>query len=552
MDNQNYNDNQKQAENKIEKPEGNIPSQSAQNLTGKNQYQAPPPQYGNPQPTGAYPYYFPVAAANPAKRSYGIGDSVCALICFVLGFIFTRYAAGYAGGLWGGVMWLLAGVTEAVYIKSKGIKLSFFQLAVFVTALLFCFSPLFCSNGFFNVLSALFTFLLLFYLAITASGAELFGKHFVLDALSALFVRPFGAFGDYFPAALTLFKKGKKTQNSLYVLLGLLIALPLTLVVVYLLMRSDSVFENTVDAVFSNLPAFSFGMFWQLVFAVPVGMYLFGMMFSASKPVVERSDIGSPAYRFLPAPVAYTAVTPICVFYLIYVITQLGYFTAAFGGVLPEGYNYSEFARRGFFELCVISVINLCVIMMMQGFTKRGENDERPKALKIYTVLLSVFTLLLIASAMSKMILYIDNMGMTQLRIYTSWFMILLALVFILAAAEQIRKFALWKAIFAVFTVMLAILCFGNIDGMIARYNVNAYLSGDLAECDIDAMYDLGFAAAEPVSELMEKAEDPDVKARARWFLERNARHLEDSDGFGYFSLQRAEAERACAEAMTR
>lgn len=554
MDNQNYTNNLSsekfnganapQTENIIQNTAA--AENSAENGSGNAPAQSPLPAYGNVQPMGAYSCYIPNSVVRPVqKRTYNLRDSVCALICFFLGFIFTRYAVGYAGGLWGGIFWLLTGITGAVYVKAKEIKITFFQFAVFMIAELFCFSPLFCSNGFFNVLSALFSFLLLFYIGITASGAELFGKHFVVDALSAVFARPFVSFEDYFPAVFALFKKGNKTKNVLYVLLGLLIALPLTLIVVFLLMRSDSVFENTIDAVFSNIPSFSFGMFWQLVFAVPVGMYIFGMMFSASKSVNERRNDGNPIYRFLPAPVAYTAVTPICVFYLVYVITQLGYFTAAFGGELPKGYSYAEFARRGFFELCVIAVINLCVIMMIQGFTKREENDKRPRELKVYTVLLSVFTLLLIVSAMSKMILYINNMGMTQLRVYTSWFMILLALVFVLVIIEQVRKFALWKAIFAVFTVMLGILCFGNIDGMIARHNVNAYLSGELSECDIDAMEALGYAAVEPVAELMERAEDSYIKTEAKRFLERNARYLEDS-GFGYFSLQRAEAERAC------
>ncbi len=34
-----------------------------------------------------------------SKPKYSLTDSVCAWVCFLLGFIFTRYVCSYAGGL---------------------------------------------------------------------------------------------------------------------------------------------------------------------------------------------------------------------------------------------------------------------------------------------------------------------------------------------------------------------------------------------------------------------------------------------------------------------
>lgn len=482
------------------------------------------------------------AAQPPARPKYSLADSVCAWICLLLGLIFTKYVCGYAGGLWGGIFWAAAGALGAVYARISSLKITAGQVVIFIIAELFCLTPIFCTNGFVNTLAALFSFALMFYLAVSVSGAALFGRHFVLDLLSGILERPLMSFAHSPRAALSLFgdkRNGKKSKNVQYALLGLLMSVPLTVVVFVLLMYSDGVFEGVMNNFFANLTNVSFSLFWQIVFAIPVGMYLFGALFSFSKPA--RCYSGKmPVYRFLPVPAACAAVTPVCVFYFVYLITQLGYFTAAFGGALPEGYSYSEFARRGFFELCVIAVINLFVITIMQAFVRRQEGDRRPKALRAYTILISVFTLLLITSALSKMLLYIGELGMTRLRVYTSWFMILLAAVFVMIIILQIRDFAFWKSLFAVFTVMMGILCFGNIDGAIARYNVSAYQSGALEELDFHAMRALGSAAAEPLSELL----DTEKKGSARYELGVILTETERLDGFAYFSIPKITAER--------
>lgn len=502
----------------------------------------------NITPAAGVPFDIPdIPTAKPLNTSYTVADSVCAWICFLLGFVFTHFVGGYAGGLWGGIFWAAVGVLGAVYVKLKGLSATRFQVIVFGIAELFCLSPIFCANGFVNTLSATFSFLLLFYLAITISGAALFGKHFVMDILSSIAARPFMSFTHSPRAAFGMFKDGKKTKNALYILLGLLLAIPLSVVVFVLLIFSDSAFEDAMDGFFSSLPSFSFSMFWEIVFAIPIGMYLFGALFSTAKPAHQYRD-GEPIYRFLPAPIAYTAVTPICVFYLIYIITQLGYFTAAFSGEPPEGYSLSEFARRGFFELCVIAVINLCVIMLMQGLVKRGENDRRPMALRVYTIVISGFTLLLIASAVSKMILYIKKLGMTQLRVYTSWFMAVLAIAFVLIIIWQIRELPFWRVMFAAFAVMMGVLCFGDIDGNIARYNVNAYLSGDISEFDVSAASALSISAVKPITELQKTLDtDCSLSRNISRYLIIVRDELENSDDFAFFSIPRISAQHAIA-----
>lgn len=469
-------------------------------------------------------------------------DAVFAWASLALGFIFTHFAVRYFGGVWGGIIWALFGIMGAAFVKVKSIKIKPAQAVIFGVAELFCLTPIFSASIFINILAASFSFALYLYLTIVISGAELFGRHFVSDLLQSVFVRPFENFFVRQPkSAFSVFRERSRSKKIMYALLGLVIAMPLTIVVVLLLMSSDELFSDTMRIFTEHLPSLSPSLFWELVFAVPVAMYLFDALFSIRKTVPEHSEV-APRYRVFPSIAAYFAVTPICVFYLVYIIMQF----VNIANAIEKTLDYSAFARRGFFELCAIAVINLAVITLIQTFTKRNEYDVKPLALRVYTVVISLFTLLIIATAITKMLMYIGEYGMTLLRVYTSWFMILLALIFVLIIALQIRNFVIWKAVFAVFTAMFAILCFGNFEGAIARYNISAYQSGKLSELDISEFNELGYSAVSPAAELLESGtlSGNEIK-QLRDFLKNEKFADENRDKFAYFSIPRAKAQSA-------
>lgn len=483
------------------------------------------------------------AQPQPAEQpKIPAADAVFAWACPVLGFLFTHFAVGYLGGVWGGIVWALFGIMGAVFVKVKAIAVRPSHAVVFGIAALFCLTPIFSASAFINLLASLFSFALYLYLATAISGAELFGRHFVSDLLQSVFVRPFEKFFVRQPQiAFSVFRERSRSKKVLYALLGLVIAMPLTIVVVLLLMSSDELFENSVSGFTEHLPSLSPSLVREIIFAIPIAMYLFNAVFSMQNPAPAHCET-APGYRVFPPTVSYFAVSPICVFYFVYIITQ--FFNIA--NAIDKTLDYSAFARRGFFELCAIAVINLAVIAFIQTFTKRNEYDIKPLALRVYTVMISLFTLLIIATAITKMLMYIDEYGMTLLRVYTSWFMLLLALIFVLIIALQFRDYALWKAIFATFAVMFAVLCFGNFEGFIARYNISAYQSGKLSELDVSEFDELGFAAVKPAAELLESGSlsESDAK-RVRGFLKSEKFADEDADDFAYFSLPRAAARSA-------
>jgi uncharacterized membrane protein len=81
--------------------------------------------------------------------------------------------------------------------------------------------------------------------------------------------------------------------------------------------------------------------------------------------------------------------------------------------------------------------------------------------------------------------------------------MFLMMLVYgVVAIRGLLMKRGFFKPIFAVFTVMLGVLCFADIDGPIAKYHIDAYKSGKLAEVDVNLFYQLSDAAVKQAARL--------------------------------------------------
>ena len=481
------------------------------------------------------------------KPKIPLREAVLAWVAYALSFVFTHFCMPYFGGIWGGIFWAAFGIFIVVYAKSNSVKLEKIHVILLGISEIFCLTPIFSANKFVCFLAAVFSFALYFYLMTAVTGADVFGRHFILDFCRSILIRPFESFIQQPISAFSVFKGKKRTKNILYALAGLAISIPLTVVVVLLLISSDKTFGNIITSIF-DIAWFSISWVWQLLFAVPVAMFLFGAAHSMTKPApVNRDDTaGSPEYRFIPSVIAYFTVSPICVFYLIYVIVQVGNIANALG----KNIGYADFARQGFFQLCAISVINLIVIVALQTFCKRNENDVKPVVLRVYSIMISVFTLFIIATALTKMFMYINEYGMTMLRVYTSWFMILLGVIFIPIIILQIKDFPIWKAIFAAFTVMFAVLCFGNFEGNIAAYNINAYRNGAIEKLDVDQFEELGIAAVPSAYKLYNECTDDDPELRVElWnFIVKELVADSDLSRSAYFSVPRAEAWNAFTE----
>lgn len=299
------------------------------------------------------------------------------------------------------------------------------------------------------------------------------------ETAMAVFVEPFKYFHTVFASLSAIFKyKSDDKENKArlkkigkeagLVAFGVFVAVPLIMIVFFLL-SSDSFFEGFVQRIEDALSGLSFNfnlLEYFNPFTVLVSMYIYSAMFSADKKRTE-SVKPSVSYRFAPATVVNTVMISLNIVYILFVIAQFAGFASMIRGVPPEGYTYADYARSGFFELCIVACINGAVMFYSDILAIK---DEAKKHTSLYRYLLVVFTLFLIATAASKMCLYISVYGFTPKRFYTLWFMLLLSIIFIMALFKiKNRQFKLSRYSVYITCAMFVLLFLVDFEGMAAN-----------------------------------------------------------------------------------
>ena len=432
------------------------------------------------------------------KHEYTLTESITAIVCIVLGYFYLRCVAVNGGhGIGGGIFFTLFSLTGFFALKKSGRKFSRFGIFLFVMSLVFAAELFITANEyarFASGFSSLVSSALFFYC--TSFGIEKVGHLFGADLTGAAVKRPFEKYFSVFPASVSAVKgknSEKRTKSIGYIITGLIFAIPAFLVILFLLMSADERMEKTMDSIFSSLivPDEFISRLITFGFSLFIACGLFSMIFSAiicNKTADEHElekQASADAYAKIHGLILYTAVVPICLIYIIFFALQADYFMNAFIGYLPDGISYSEYARRGFFELCMTAVINAGIIIIINGLCLKTEDGKKPKALRFFTVFLSVSTVLLVATALSKMVLYISKFGWTQKRIYASILMIALALVFIGVIIKQFMPdFDLSLTAFVITAVMMSVFSFANVDSFIVRENYRLYNNGAITDFD--------------------------------------------------------------------
>lgn len=438
--------------------------------------------------------YFQPPVVVPQMK-FSVKESIFALIFSFTGYFFIKTFIMNSPGMGAAIFMLCTAAAAAAFSKLTGAKSSRYSRLYLVLTFIFSANLAITSNGLIMFLDFMFAAIMLAMWAFATNNPDWKGADdlFIFSFGSAVFGRSFGNFGKCPSAASELLKRNKGGRNIRNIFLGILAAVPVTLVVITILSSADSAFGDIMGELADGI---SLSGLFRYMCGLPLSFLVFGIVYggvSAKGKCPDRlkCEKTAAAFRIAPSVMMYSSVVPLCIVYVIFFFSQLTYFTSAFRGVLPEEFSAAEYARKGFFELCAVSVINLFVIAAINVFCRydgKGGEKARPAALKFFTALLSVFTLILIATALSKMGMYIARFGLTPKRVYTSWFMVVLAALFILIAARQFKAFNMAKTGAVIFTVMLALLSFSRTDSLIAGYNISAYEKGIIEEISFDGL----------------------------------------------------------------
>ena len=311
-----------------------------------------------------------------------------------------------------------------------------------------------------------------------------------LDAALCLLGRPF-----------CWFRQNKK-RDLVGACLALCLLIPLFLLALMLLAGADAGFASLLErfAKLLTVPEWVAGRLLLFAASLPVGAYLYGALGSVlrQKPDPERQSRWLAALdkqRCLPQSAMTLGLLAFCGLYLLFFVVQAGYLFGAFFDRLPAGFTAAEYARRGFFELCAVAMLNFGLLLAVNVLCK-GNPQQRP-LLRGLTAALMASNLLFVLVGASKMGLYVTRFGLTEKRILSSWFMLVLAVVSVLALLAVFRGLD-WIRLgtFAAAGLFLA-LCLCQPQALAYRVNLALYQNGTIHQLDPWTLHQQGAGLSE-------------------------------------------------------
>ena len=445
----------------------------------------------------------------PQKPPVPLRDRVLAFALLALGYLVCRFQI-HDWPLLGLVYGLIFYGLTAWHFRGRAGRRAW---GVWAVGLLFLLAHLLTDNGpvrFFARWLALLLWGYGVYCAGGNSAEDRLGDMFAAEFFKANVLMPFSKLGAFFTAA---FSGGRRSwlKTALLLLLGLGLALVPVLLVVNLL-QYDAAFSKLLEDIFSeNLPQAVFDRLLYLLLAVAMAAFLMSCLCGSREHrmgrVLDRESVAAFRIRrrFLPLIVSAAMLLPLLLLYGLFFFSQWPLYTSAFTGALPQGYTYADYAREGFFQLCAVCAINGLLYLFVSLFTKKGQGEGVRKAL---LTVLCLCSLILAATAFSKMVLYVRTYGLTPKRVYASWGMILLVIAFLLALLGAYwKKLNVTRALCGLFAGMFGLLCLVDTNALIADYNVRAYEQGRLEMVDTGVFWDMGDSAAPAAARLVDDSE---------------------------------------------
>jgi hypothetical protein len=256
--------------------------------------------------------------------------------------------------------------------------------------------------------------------------------------------------------------RGGRTRQAAAVLRGVLIAVPLLVVFGALFVAADAVFGNLLGGFVPGPHTLVHLGVILLWFWIGAGLLRQLLVPPRAEDAVEVEP---------PITVGTTELTValalLNALFLAFVLVQFRAFVGGHAFVESHAHvTYSSYARQGFFELVAVSALVLPVLLAVDWLAER-----RSRRLRFLSATLVALLFAVMASAIERMLLYTDRYGLTELRVYTTGFMLWLAVVFAWFLATVLRgrrhRFAV-GALVSGFAAILAVHVV-NPDAWIAR-----------------------------------------------------------------------------------
>ncbi|KUO73487.1 MAG: hypothetical protein APF81_05205 [Desulfosporosinus sp. BRH_c37] len=381
------------------------------------------------------------------------------------------------------------------------------------------FTYLIYSNQIFEVLNFLVIPILLVAhtLLLTSNNRfKWFESQFLVEVLLGMVARPLANSLKPIYLISKFVKRGAipgKFRVVSKILTGLLIAIALLIVIVPLLASADDVFRRLVEQIPDVFKGISINEFVaRLIIVTVVTCLVFSYLWSlfSSKTrlneTVADNDSLHKSRAFLDPITVTTMLVLIDLLYAFFIAIQFSYLFGSLRYGLPQDFTYAQYARKGFFELVAITIINLMILLGNMNFIKFA-GGKIDKVVRSLNTALVVSTFIMLLSAHFRMSLYEEVFGFTYLRVLTHAFMVYLFVLFAVTLGKVWQKSRhLLKSYLVISIVAYTLINYINVDSIIVKNNIERYNKGN--PIDIQYLTTLSYEVVPRLVELEKSTPD--------------------------------------------
>ncbi len=337
---------------------------------------------------------------------------------------------------------------------------------------------------------------------------------------------------------------------------GLLIGIPLAVIFAVLFASADPIFRRGLDEVLGlqldlgTLPGralFVLASAWLAVALLSLS--------ATGVPAMERgSSLGAAAssppidrLRGLGALEALVILLVIDLVVAAFVGLQLAYLFGGLDTLAAIGMTYSDYARRGFFELVAAACLAGAVVVALETTVERR---TRPY-LAALLVLVALSAVVLVSAAM-RLRLYQDAYGWTELRLYVLVTIVSLGAALVVTAGLVLGNRTRWlgHGLAAIGVVALLGLNIIAPSAFVAEQNLARVMDPSLVPPDGQADLDRGYLSVLPddaipvVVAALPRLSEAD-RGAITWFLDQRAAELTSDPAYAAWASWNLGRERA-------
>lgn len=295
------------------------------------------------------------------------------------------------------------------------------------------------------------------------------------------------------------------------IVVGVLVAIPLLMIIISLLTSADAAFQQFVERVFfirMGINIIEIG--FRVAFVLIATLFFFCVFQVIGKRTKREIRIQHVSKRKKwNGVILLTVLLLVNTVYLTFIVTQFNYF---FHNGLYTGVTYADYARRGFYELLIVSFLNLILLLICIKRAMAGTRLLKRLLQTSYSILV-VSSGVLLVSVWQRFILYEEMYGFTIAGALATYFMLFLLVLFaymlfrIWLENLPILHFYLISAF--VFYTMLNVV---NIEGIVVENNIERY--EETGKIDIYYLDRMGAEGVRGLIYLYEENSDiPEVEA---------------------------------------